>query len=261
MAEFNSWQDYRKFAYSVMRQARYVFPKEVDEFLNNVLKTSQGRSKTLKEGSNLWRAQHGYRWRTLKQDSFTFEVPVPYPADRMKPLNHSALEGRVNPKGIPCLYLATDKETAMSEVRPWHGSFISVGQFKIQEDLKVVDCSTEQHDGSLSYLDEPEPSERERAVWGDIGWAFSKPVDRGESIAEYAPTQVLAEAFRSHGFSGILYKSLTGKGANVVLFNIKSADLFNCFLFEVESVSFQFKNLCEAYFIKKYYKRDEASNG
>lgn len=40
----------------------------------------------------------------------------------MKPLSNSASEGRANPKGIPYLYVATDKETAMSEVRPSLGA-------------------------------------------------------------------------------------------------------------------------------------------
>src|ERR1039458_6332974 len=36
----------------------------------------------------------------------------------MKPKPEKAKEGRVNPKGIPCLHLATHEDTAMSEVRP-----------------------------------------------------------------------------------------------------------------------------------------------
>ena len=45
----------------------------------------------------------------------------------MKPLERIALEGRTNPKGIPYLYLSSKKETAMSEVRPWIGGYISLG--------------------------------------------------------------------------------------------------------------------------------------
>ena len=48
----------------------------------------------------------------------------------MKPLGGRATDGRANPRGIPCLYLATTKETAMSEVRPWIGSYVSAGQFE-----------------------------------------------------------------------------------------------------------------------------------
>lgn len=54
----------------------------------------------------------------------------------MKPLRDKASEGRANPKGIPYLYLATTKEAPMSEVRPWIGSDISVGQFKLISQLQ-----------------------------------------------------------------------------------------------------------------------------
>src|SRR2546430_9420770 len=81
----------------------------------------------------LWRAQLGHGWDTITQEDDKFEVPGPFSPDRMKPLPHSAREGRVNPKGIPCLYLAADRDTAMAEGRPLLGSLGSVGQFKMMK--------------------------------------------------------------------------------------------------------------------------------
>jgi hypothetical protein len=57
----------------------------------------------------------------------------------MKPPNNMAREGRVNPKGIPCLYLADERNTAMAETRPWLGSYISLGEFKTVRGLRVID--------------------------------------------------------------------------------------------------------------------------
>lgn len=94
----------------------------------------------------------------------------------MKPLPYSAQEGRVNPKGIPCLYLATDKETAMAEVRPWIGTTISAGPFRMARDLTVIDFSVG-HDSKLNFFLEEEPSaaEREKSVWAQVDRAFSEP--------------------------------------------------------------------------------------
>ncbi|WP_366931004.1 RES family NAD+ phosphorylase [Mesorhizobium sp.] len=49
----------------------------------------------------------------------------------MRPLAGRASEGRANPKGIPCLYMAVDRHTALAECRPWIGSLVSIGAFKI----------------------------------------------------------------------------------------------------------------------------------
>ncbi|MQM37651.1 hypothetical protein KBTX_01652 [wastewater metagenome] len=145
----------------------------------------------------------------------------------------------------------------MAEVRPWIGSYISVGQFKTLRDLVLVDCSVEHGRGFVFFLDEPEPAQREKATWGDIDQAFSEPVTSGDSTADYAPTQILAEAFRRHGYDGIAYKSVLGRGFNVALFNVNAADLINCFLFEAKKVSFEFSETGNPYFVKKYYENNE----
>lgn len=253
MVKFASWQSYRTFAWSVKRKARYVFEDTVQEFLRTVVATSEGRKRALPSGHVLWRAQHGHKWETIRQDENEFKVPGPFPSTRMKPLPYSASEGRINPKGIPCLCLATDKETAMAEVRPWLGSYISVGQFKTLKDLVVVDCSVEHDRRSVLFLEEPEPDQREKAVWGDIDEAFSEPARSGVSTADYAPTQIIAESFRRHGYDGILYKSALGTGFNVALFDINTADLINCFLYETKKVFFEFTESGRPYFMMKKY--------
>ncbi len=263
MAEFDSWRDYWNFAQSVKHNARYVFEDRVDKFLRTVIATSEARKRVLPSGRHLWRAQQGHDWET-----FSYEGSIdlaPLPPGRMKPLLHSAREGRVNPKGIACLYLATDKDTAMAEVRPWIGSYLSVGQFKTIKDLAFVDCSVE-HANIVShvYSKEPGPVEREKAVWAYIDHAFSEPLSMDESSANYAPTQILAEAFRSHGFDGIVYKSLLGEGFNVALFDINAADLVNCFLYKAKSVTFGFDEAANPYFVSKHpegKEKDDAEPG
>lgn len=245
MAELYSWRSYWDFAQSVKRRARYVFEDQVEEFLRTVISTSKSRRRDLQAGCVLWRAQLGHDWQTIRQDEHEDELPAPFPSARMKPLPDSAREGRVNPKGIPCLYLATDKETAMAEVRPWLGSYVSVGQFSTLENLVLVDCSVEHASNIGEFIffpgDEPPEYSWERALWAGIDRAFSEPVILYDSTADYEPTQILAETFRKHGYGGIVYKSLLGTGFNVALFDINAADLVNCFLHKVKKVSFEFE--------------------
>src|SRR5690242_18366035 len=149
-----------------------------------------------------------------EQGGKSFEIPVAHSPERMKPIPAKATDGRANPRGIPCLYLATKKDTAVLEIRPLIGSSVSVAQFMVLRELRLVDCSSERRDISLKRWLEPEnlltPEEIEKAVWFDINAAFSKPVERGDNSIEYVPTQILAEAFKRHDFDGIAYKSSYG---------------------------------------------------
>jgi RES domain len=246
MPEFDSWQSYWSFKWSVQSHARYIFTAETNEFLELVKATCKSRSGQIPAGTIFWRAQRGYEWvkfkRSYEGEEFEEEEMRPFPRERMKPMR-GAKEGRANPKGIPCLYLATDEKTAMAETRPWIGSYISVGQFKTLKELTLINLSV--HSKNTIYLKEPDAAKKESAVWADIDRSFSEPITNGEQSADYAPTQILSELFRNQGFDGVIYKSkcLLGDGLNVALFDLDVAELINCFLYEVKSVSFGFERL------------------
>ena len=152
----------------------------------------------------------------------------------------------MNPKGIPCLYLATDENTAMSEVRPPRvGSPGTLAKFSTLRDLKMIDCSQAViRRGSLKWLamapKEPPPKAREQGVWADVISAFSEPIVSTDTTAEYAPTQVLAETLRSANFDGIIYKSSLGPGRNVVLFDLAVADVVDRRLFKSRAIRYEF---------------------
>src|ERR1017187_5317341 len=184
MADFKSSFDYLQFASFVKEKARYVMDARSQAFLSAAVRTAEKRKKTLKRGTPLWRAQAGHEMAPT-------DIPEPEPlkASRMKPLADRAYEGRVNPKGIPCLYLSNDMKTAMKEVRPWIGSFVSVAKFVMLRDLILVDCSSDTRvpDFSLGG-DEVDPAILEQGVWRSINEAFSEPVTRTDDVAAYAPT-------------------------------------------------------------------------
>ncbi len=67
----------------------------------------------MRKGQVMWRAALGCvaGEGLYPYDLFFLESIDPHPLERMKPRKDRAQEGRVNPKGIPCLYVATDAET------------------------------------------------------------------------------------------------------------------------------------------------------
>ncbi len=141
---FKSPDSYRDFDRAVRHEFRYARTPQQEEFLRTVAATSQSRSLIMKAGHVLWRAQLGHDWREEQQGEELFEVQAAHPPARMKPLAEKASDGRANPKGIVCLYLATKQETAVLEVRPHIGSYVSIAQFKVLKELRLVDCSAKE---------------------------------------------------------------------------------------------------------------------
>jgi hypothetical protein len=248
---FKSWLDYAAFERAIMHRTRYVRDAEANQFLRNVLASAKRRIETVPPGF-VWRAQLGHCLEPVPQNAKLIgNVESPFPPERMKPLPDRAREGRANAKGIPCLYVASHKETAIAEVRPWIGSFVSVARMDIHRKLRVINCTT--HDtSSMVYIGrEPPPSKREEAVWSDIDRAFAQPVSVDDDHAAYAPTQVIAELFKMHGFDGIAYRSSLGLGHNMALFDLNIASVAACTLVEIKSVKLVSCQCAAAYCVRQ----------
>ncbi len=250
---FKHWNSYHKFCNYVQTKSRYLLDEMSMEFLDSIIATCAERETVIEEDSIVWRAQNGHDWKPYYQvdpdtleDVYIDDMVCPFPFERMKPLRNSASEGRANPKGIPCLYVATDKETAMSEVRPWLGSIISIGKFKVKRKLKILDFSIAIGKRKF-HLPFNELSETEtiETVWANIDSAFSIPVKLSDLNSAYAPTQIISEFIKSKGYDGIAYKSSLAEGHNIALFDLDSADVIDCFTYEPVSVKYHFKEVVE----------------
>lgn len=254
MNEFKTWKSYRQFANRVQSQARFIRTADDDDFLREVLRTSENRKRELPADFGLWRAQLGHDWQPIYQDGENIgDFPVAFSPHRMKPQPGRAKEGRANPKGIPVLYLSNHKKTAMSEVRPWLGSLLSCAHFRTTRPMTLVDFSVNHGRSSPYYFVEPETEKREEIVWTDIDKAFSEPTTPEDDSADYVPTQVIAEMFNNEGYDGLAYKSAFGKkGFNIVLFNPDDAELRWCALFKAKSLDFRFKQDDNPYWIDEH---------
>lgn len=250
MKQFKSWNSYSDFSRSIKHSSRYIYSDDVKDFLDTVLDTLKDRVQIIPKGTNFWRSQLGHGWRLENEE--VGEIPAPHIPKRMSPRSMRAKEGRANPKGIPYLYLATNEKTAIAEVRPWVGSHVSLGQLKMRKDLKIVNCTSDKKP-NVFYFKEPSPEEREKTVWKDIDSAFSRPVTVSDDTADYVPTQIIAELFKDNGFDGLGYRSSLGDGFNIVLFDIDAAEIINCFLYKIDSVSFEFSQDANPYFSQKHY--------
>ena len=145
--------------------------------------------------------------------------------------------GRANRNGTAYLYASTDRETAIAEVRPWVGEYVTVAQFTNTRELRLIDFANDLRDGIRIYFKEPQPSEWEEIVWSDINSAFSRPIGR-DSSAEYVPTQIIADHIRVNGFDGIVYRSSLGAGGNCCLFDLETVMIKSRHLHHVRAVKY-----------------------
>jgi RES domain-containing protein len=246
---FASWQSYWRFRQEVMRERRYQLSEESLVFLDEVARTSATRLGTIEAGKDFVRAQLAHH---DEEHPHAGSIPAPALPHRMVPLPDAATEGRANPKGIPRLYLADDRNTAIAEVRPWIGSLVSVSYFTTTRPLVIVDCRDDRNKLHIYLEGEPSAEEREDAVWSEIARAFRMPVQRTDDRAGYAPTQILVERFQTLGYDGVIYGSAFGpNGSNLVLFDVDAAELVATELHEIEQVELTTREAASPYFVEK----------
>lgn len=143
------------------------------------------------------------------------------------PPKELATAGRANPIGIPYLYLSDSAKTTYFEVRAVYLDQLSVGTFKIQRELELVDFI---YDVNLfiAYNDSPTLLKEiviKKKIIDSISKDLSKPLRRYDSELEYVPTQLICEyCKRIVGADGISFDSSLHKGGrNYVLFDDSSA--------------------------------------
>jgi len=209
------WKDmqvWQKFVVGLKYENRFTLTEEPMRFVESLIDYAKKyKTVSLPHNTSLFRA----RINDSNSDA-------PFTLDKMSaPPAHLAGHGRLNPRGIPYLYLASDKLTAVSEVRPWVGCDLTVAEFCLTDDCQFVNFSKEHFVNVLNG----EQFEGPEFTWRElITWMFSAPFDPRDDAA-YIPTQYLAERIKSAGFAGIIYDSaLNAGGYNVTLFGAKTAN-------------------------------------
>lgn len=143
------------------------------------------------------------------------------------PPKELATAGRANPIGIPYLYLSDSAKTTYFEVRAVYLDNLSVGTFRVEDELKLVDFIYDVN-LFLAYNDSTTSLKEiviKKKIIDAISEDLSKPLRRYDSELEYVPTQLICEYCKQIvGADGISFESSLHKGGrNYVLFNDRSA--------------------------------------
>ncbi|MDA5342854.1 RES family NAD+ phosphorylase [Stenotrophomonas maltophilia] len=167
-----------------------------------------GLISTLGVGTKLWRVGVDRRGSAKAAD---FGPPPP---------ERTLQSNRMNPPGIPMMYLASDVQTALQETRQ---ATARVGRWLVARTLRILDLRTLPH--VPGYFSDAERSYSLGILFmRSFCHSIMQPVERDErNNIDYLPSQVATEFFRNFDFTdgridGIAYGSTVSTGWNVVLF-------------------------------------------
>lgn len=148
---------------------------------------------------------------------------TPYLIGQMgAPPKRIAGHGRANPAGIPYLYLGSEAETAVAEVRPHTGEKACVATFTIPAGLKIVDLREPRKLVSpfeLSDEDEIGFLRSDIPFLERVSEELTRPIVPTGASIDYVPSQYLCEFIKKCGYAGVLYRSSVSTGVNLALFD------------------------------------------
>lgn len=158
---------------------------------------------------------HDDRRRTSRFTSAEVGAPPP----------EKAKAGRANQDGQPVLYLASNKSTALAEVRPWKGAAVALAEIEVNRELLLVDLARRHSVKSPFFVELLAWKLQLAGLLYRLGHDMSQPVMPHEQAVLYKPTQLLALMIQAAGYDGCIFPSAMGSGKNVVLFDVNAADV------------------------------------
>lgn len=191
----------------------FIVEKDVRRFISKSLNKI---SQELQKGSLFYRARIGFEKILYKEvEWIRYEkYYVPYrKSDISSPPPLNANAGRLNRQGVSFLYLASDSDTAISEVRPHPGHFVSLGKFYLRSKISIVDFSKAD---IYDFFD----SDQQLDIYHCLiclDKIFSMPITP-EQAHEYSITQLITDLILKKGFNGVKYRSSVGSGFNFTCF-------------------------------------------
>ncbi len=214
---FGKWSD---FCENVKYKARYFDHKEfkmkeyLDKFIPffEIVKTSSYQIKA-------------FRARPLDSEKTKKDIQVEpekelgkVPFDKLKYTKNN----RFSPVGISYGYYSFDRQTILAEIRANIKDEVAIGEFQLDNNLNILDFRTKslaKHKNAFDDRFNEDIYCGEEFIL-DFLFDISKPIDEGDTLLEYVPTQIMAEYIWSLGkYDGFIFDSSQNKGCkNLVLF-------------------------------------------
>lgn len=187
---------------------RPISPAEMLGFLGHVFEYNE-MVRTISAETAFLRVRKGV-WPLVADEA----GPPPYA---------KATGGRMNPAGIPYLYMAFDQPTALAEARALVGEDVTVSQWQPCRELRVLDLTHQPQ--CMSIFEGRDPAQDHVIFLWHFLEDISKPLSKDDiPEIEYVPTQLVCEYLAQvflpdeKPLDGLIYPSALTAGKNLVLF-------------------------------------------
>jgi len=179
-----------------------------------------------------------YRARISNQQGFRKSEMYNPPAIKAK-------AGRANPTGISYLYIADQLKTTLYEARASLYDFVTIGKFRLKENIKVINLRGNTYDPILlAERDLLEDFLIHLPFIKKLEKELSRPRRRSDNELDYLPTQYLCEFIKSMGFDGVEFQSsLYSDGYNLAIFNTDKFECTNVKVCDIEYIELKHKIL------------------
>lgn len=218
-------KDWDSFCNEIKFNNRYFPTKEIDtELLGELLSYFEN---IIEVDSILFRSR-------LSEQGILLACP-----EMGKPPINQSQHGRANPKGIPYLYLSSDSNTAIAEIKPFSGDKITVAEFLVKGQIRTIDLRNPRIDDPFRFGENLEFMLTYLKFISRLGAELSKTVSPKEAELEYVPLQYLCELIKNMGSDGVLYRSSVAEGYNVAIFNDSKLQCIKTTLHQVGKVNYE----------------------
>jgi hypothetical protein len=141
-------------------------------------------------------------------------IAIPFKGDTLGALPPpQANANRMNRQGVSVLYVASDIDTALAEIRPHPAQLLSIGGFRPSRRLRIANF-----DVPIARFSANDDRLAKFAAIYHIDTLLSTPIVP-EERHRYAATQLLTDILIRRGFDGVTYRSSVGDGKNLCAFN------------------------------------------
>jgi RES domain-containing protein len=218
---------HRRWSHDTLDDIWQQFADEVKSDPNKPLKFRDGdfskflieeligrRTVQVPAGTILYRARPGFVQGPDGKEPFRGASIGAPPPEKARP-------GRANAKGKVVLYCAEQEGTAVAEVRPARGEYVSVAEVRAARELETLDLATEP-EWPNPFTDDAINYEVEFAgLLAAFAEQLGKPLRSRDDPTDYIPSQKLTELIQTARVDGIRYPSAMASpsGINVVLFD------------------------------------------
>lgn len=136
------------------------------------------------------------------------------------PPDDVASAGRANSKGQSCLYLASNRDTTIKEIRAHAFDYVTIATFRLKRDIKVLDLGTITHSSPFYTENDKVTYLVNERILAAMEYDMAQPMSRWDSELDYLPTQYISDLAKTLGFDGVKYLSTFDKNVyNLALFN------------------------------------------